>query len=959
MSLHLSRRSPMSRNSAPGRPRSSKLRRSRVAALATRFGIGMGVERLEDRRMLAAGALDTTFNPTGAIPGTVIQNFAFEDNGNAVAVQADGKTLIAGTWADGSPDGRDFAVARFNVDGSLDTAFGTAGLARVNFNNRSDEGRDVLVDAAGNILVIGFAQNSVGHGGIGIARLTADGLLDSTYGSGGKTLNVVTGLGGWSVDPRGAAFDGDGNIVVAGVANSFLPGIFQPDFAVARYTPDGFLDPSFSPGGFEGSGITFTDFGGGFRDEAFDVAAQADGKIIAVGRGRDVADPNLRFALARYNTDGTLDASFGGGDGLVTTHIPAFGNTRGHQINAVALDGGKIVVAGSSQAGSASDVVVARYNSDGSMDTSFDGVGDGAANDGINDLIGVPFGSFDTGEGIVIQPNGAILVAGTTDAQGGRGLLLRLTTNGALDATFDGDGIVTTDASPTPGDIDQFFDLALTADGKVVVGGRVAPPGTTDFLLARYDLGLLAIDAGGPYNLDEPGGTIQLNGSSTASGSVFEWDLDGDNIFGETGVDAANGDENVEDPFYTAAGVDGPAAITVALRVTIGVDSAIDTATINVANLAPTATFVNGGDVNEGSSGTVSFTGQTDPSAADLLAGLRYAYDFGNDNVWDQGSPTYASATTADSVLVPASFFADGDGTVEVRARIIDKDGGFSEYTTVINVLNVAPTLTLAGAATVAEGSSYRVTVGASDPGADTIQSWTIDWGDGSTPVTLPGNATSATHVYADGGNPSTPYTITATAVDEDGSYDATLTVNVLNVAPAADAGGPYATFDDTPIMLHGTATDPAGVEDPLSYLWDLDDDGVFGEIGAGAVRGDEVGADVSFNPVGLGNTTYEVALRVTDGDGGETTVSTTVQVLTQGTLLIDGVLHVVGGNSNDLVIIGQTANLVSVAASFNGSNPAVFDANDIQSIDVRTRGGNDIVITSCNVLEPMKVDGG
>jgi hypothetical protein len=578
----------------------------------------------------------------------------------------------------------------------------------------------------------------------------------------------------------------------------------------------------------------------------------------------------------------------------------------------------------------------------------------------------------------------------------------------------------------------------------------------------------------------------------------------------------------------------------------------IDSANINITNVDPTAAFSNDGPVNEGSTATVSFSGQFDPGVADVTAGLRYAYDFNDDGIWEVGQPSYALASSSDSAVVPASYLDDGPMIRQVRARIIDKDGGFSEYTTQISVNNVAPTLvisgasnvdegspytltlsatdpgpdtisswtiawgdgnfttvpggtptvnhtyadggtplagytitataidednvgpgdspyssnsvsvtvdnvaptlTIAGAASVDEGSSYTLSLSSTDPGQDTITSWTIDWGDGSLPEVVSGNPASVGHTYADGGNPSTAYTISATATDEDGTFNSnslnvtvdnvaptltiagassvdegssytlslsssdpgqdtisswtinwgdgnvetvsgnpssvshtyadggnpstaytisatatdedgtyasnTLGVSVLNVAPTASAGGPYQSFDDTPITLTAAGTDPAGAADPLTYLWDLDDDGIFGETGAGATRGDEVGQSVTFNPAGAAGTTKTVTVQVSDGDGGVATAASSVQVLTQGTLLIDGVLHVVGGNWSDVVLISQTGSTISVCASFNSSNPETFAASSVNSINVRTKGGNDIVITTGSVLKPMTIDGG
>ncbi|MBA3485549.1 MAG: hypothetical protein H0T51_27460, partial [Pirellulales bacterium] len=281
---------------------------------------------------------------------------------------------------------------------------------------------------------------------------------------------------------------------------------------------------------------------------------------------------------------------------------------------------------------------------------------------------------------------------------------------------------------------------------------------------------------------------------------------------------------------------------------------------VNVANVAPEGVFANGGAVEEGSSGSVDFSGAFDPSTADSAAGFRYAYDFDNDGTWEIGDGDYAGSSTMSSAAVPATYFADGPASRVVKGRIIDDDGGFTDYTTSITVNNVAPT---------------------------------------------------------------------------------------------ADAGGPYLTFDDASITLNGAGTDvPADV---LTYEWDFDGD--FNTIEA-------TGANATFDPVALGivgTQVVSVRLRVTDDDGGVSLVDvSTVQVIGEGTLLLDGVLYVVGDSSaSDIVLITQCGSDIKVFATFNNDNPAVFAAADVNEIQVRTRGGHDVVVTTSNVLETMTIDGG
>ena len=172
------------------------------------------------------------------------------------------------------------------------------------------------------------------------------------------------------------------------------------------------------------------------------------------------------------------------------------------------------------------------------------------------------------------------------------------------------------------------------------------------------------------------------------------------------------------------------------------------------------------------------------------------------------------------------------------------------------------------------------------------------------------------------------------------------------NVAPTANAGGPYFTFDDTPITLTGSGSDVAGAADPLSFAWDLDNNGSFETAGQNAV----------FNPQALGFTgtqTRTVQLRVTDGDGGQTVATTTVELLGVGTALIGGVLHVVGSDAHDIVIINRVNNDIKVIATFNENNLMSFSESAITEIQVRVRGGSDIVVTTPNVTKLMTIDGG
>ena len=213
-----------------------------------------------------------------------------------VAVQSDGRIVAAGGTS--SPFGADFALARYKEDGSLDTTFDGDGKVTTDFGG-SDGASGIAIRGDGKIV-------AAGNGGptfdFAVARYNADGSLDSGFDGDGK---VLTDFGDFD-RAEDVAIQPDGKIVTAGVPGS-------GSFALARYSEDGSLDTTF-----DGDGKVTTDFGGDDRGRA--LALQTDGKIVAVGFS--LVDANPRFAVARYDSNGSLDPSFGVG-GRVTTD---FGN---------------------------------------------------------------------------------------------------------------------------------------------------------------------------------------------------------------------------------------------------------------------------------------------------------------------------------------------------------------------------------------------------------------------------------------------------------------------------------------------------------------------------------------------------------------------------------------------------------------------------------------------------------
>jgi hypothetical protein len=287
--------------------------------------------------------------------------------------------------------------------------------------------------------------------------------------------------------------------------------------------------------------------------------------------------------------------------------------------------------------------------------------------------------------------------------------------------------------------------------------------------------------------------------------------------------------------------------------------------------------------------------------------------------------------------------------------------GGFHGIT----VQDVARTIDIDdnNVTTINEGDLYTIDIESFDPGGDTVVTWVVFWEGEENPN--PGQADqfftdltpTANHVYPEPGT----FVVSIFAQDEDGNgvFSNSETVTVLNVDPTADAGGPYVVSDDTPFALQGTGTDPGdtGTFTSLVFTWDLDGDAIFGETGAGALRGDEVGESPMFDPAGLtGNVT--VTLRVSDAHGGvdEDTAEIIVQQA-DGVFLVDGILSVIDSNAaNDFVTVSQSGGNISVTS--NG-NTTVFSAGDVNEIEVVLGSGDDVVVIGTSVTMPVTIEGG
>jgi uncharacterized delta-60 repeat protein len=388
------------------------------------------------------GSLDSAFGGDGKVTTDFT---AKNDFANGVAIQTDGKIVLVGRAAG---RGGQFALARYMAGGSLDTTFSGDGKVVTNFTAKNDVANAVAIQANGKIVVVGRAGKKGGR--FALARYRANGHLDHTFGGDGK---VVTNFTPKNDVAFAVAIQSNGKIVVAGRAGS------PAKFALARYNRNGTLDKTFS-----GDGKVTTNFSAS-PDIVRGVAIQTDGKIVVAGRGGSPAN----FALARYNSNGTLDGTFGSG-GKVTTNV---NHTDANQANAVALQiDGKIVAAGFDVTNGPPKVTkfaVARYNTDGTLDATFES-GDG--------MMDARLTGDDIGYGVALQADGKIVVGGRAGTRFG---VLRLTTSGFRDTSFGGNGDATTDFSP---DRDAAHGVAIQSNGKIVLAGSAGNGAM--FALARF-----------------------------------------------------------------------------------------------------------------------------------------------------------------------------------------------------------------------------------------------------------------------------------------------------------------------------------------------------------------------------------------------------------------------------------------------------------------------------------------
>jgi uncharacterized delta-60 repeat protein len=436
------------------------------------------------------GTLDTGFGAAGVV-STVV---GVTGQARALALQPDGKLVAVGyggatfndqtTW--------DFALARYEDDGDLDSTFGVGGITIDDLTGTRDLATGVVLQPDGTLVVVGFDHFI-------LARYLADGTRDTSFGSGGY-VTITPGFPGGAMLGRAILRQPDGKLVVAGQLFDTGGLVGFDNFAVARFHPDGALDSSFG-----GDGRVFSDFPSGSDDPLFfsadngrAIVLQADGKLVVAGQAIGAPPPGFlgnasRFALARYEEDGDPDPTFGSA-GIVLTEYP--GASEGARALALQPDG-KLVVAGEADAtGDGQVFALARYKSDGKLDATFGACG--LTTNALSDR------GIDRIHAIALQSDGSIVGAGEADPFVVVGSLLGI-------ARYEGGDLLACAPAPAAGctlpavSAKALLQVKDDAGGKgdrlswkwlkggtTAVGEFGEPLATTDYAFCVYD------ESGGP-----------------------------------------------------------------------------------------------------------------------------------------------------------------------------------------------------------------------------------------------------------------------------------------------------------------------------------------------------------------------------------------------------------------------------------------------------------------------------
>lgn len=405
----------------------------------------------------AAGTVDSTFGT--AAKAWVMTKFGLgDDMAYAVAIQTDQRIVAAGNSHNGSD--QDFAVARYNSNGSLDTSFAAGGKVTTAIGSGDDGILGLALQSDGKIVAAGYTVSG-SDTDFAVVRYNTNGTLDATFGTDGRVVTSDQDLHA----ARAVAIQADGKIVVGGEAIPSAGG--SNEFAVVRYNIDGSLDSSF-----DADGVVKVASGPYPPDRCTALAIQADQKIVGAGRAV-ILSPDTDPCVVRLNADGSLDTSFDGDGILIFDFSDLSTSDEAHGIGFTS-GGGVVVGGGVIPSVPYADFAAARCTSAGVVDAGF----------GADGKVTTEIGSQDeVAFALAVQTNDKIVLAGFYDnVQDDDFALVRYNTDGSLDTSFDKDGKLVLHFGSGQ---ERARAVKLQSDGKIVAAGYAWNGTDYDFLLVR------------------------------------------------------------------------------------------------------------------------------------------------------------------------------------------------------------------------------------------------------------------------------------------------------------------------------------------------------------------------------------------------------------------------------------------------------------------------------------------
>lgn len=398
---------------------------------------------------ISPGDLDTNFNAVGV----ALTQVGTSSRGSDVLIQPDGKIIVVGTGYVAA--NFDFALVRYNPNGTLDTSFGVGGVVSAGIGSGSDTCYAAALRPDGKIICAGQRGDDLS---IGLIRFNANGSIDTSFGSFGRYSIAIAARESYATD---IAIQPDGKILLSAHVDNFN-GDFRT--GLVRLLPDGGLDTGFADGGIASQSI-----GIGTATTAA-VALQPDGRIVVGGQYRSTVN-SRDFLLLRYLSNGTLDTGFDG-DGIVITPFDS-GVSSGDRVADIAVQAdGRIVAVGNTNSATFTDLAVARYLANGALDSTFDGDGRAVVNGGTLSEI----------YAVVVQADGKIVTGGSYFSNPGNNqFLVRHNVDGSLDASFGTGGVRTLSITGN----EYTTAMAIQADGKLVAAGTSATGGDR-FIVTRF-----------------------------------------------------------------------------------------------------------------------------------------------------------------------------------------------------------------------------------------------------------------------------------------------------------------------------------------------------------------------------------------------------------------------------------------------------------------------------------------